>query len=353
MKRILLTGGHAGTTGLVVIEELKKRNLQIDLSWIGAREGIEQKIYPKYGVNLYSIDGGKIQTKFTKDTITEILKIPIGFIKSFITTLKINPDLIISFGGSISFPVVFAGYLKNIPVILHEQTSVIGRANFWSAKFAGVVAISRESSKKYFNNKNVVLTGNPINSKISNYINNNEKNVKTILFTGGSRGSTWINNALLPILPKLLDKYKIIWQVGSENISKINYQDPNLTIIGQVIPDEMVKYMSKADLVVARAGANTVSELIALKKPSILIPIPWVYLNEQYENAKYMENLGIGKILLQKDLSPESLFMELNNMTANYENIIQKSSSITSIDLTASKKLTDIILAKLYEKSNK
>lgn len=352
--KILLTGGHAGTTGLSVIEEIRRRDKNISLYWIGQKSAIsgtsvvtiEQRIYPKYDVKYYPIDGGKVQTKFTEHSLQQLLKIPFGFLRAMTTVFKIKPDIIVSFGGSISYPVTLVGYLMRIPVVIHEQTSAIGRANQLASKFANVIAVSRESSIKYFGNKNIVITGNPLNSIISKYQRIKPKGqIKTILVTGGSRGSTWINNAIQPILSTLIKKYKVIWQVGEANLDKYKVELPNLKICGQLDPSEMISVISSADLVIARSGANTISELIALRKPAILIPIPWVYKNEQFENAMYMKNLGIAEILPQKDLNPESLLVEIKKMEANYNNISKQLIEISSRDIGASKRFTDLIFS--------
>lgn len=359
MKKILLTGGHAGTTGLSVIKELKKQSSDIEISWIGVRKAVtgsladtlEYKIYPKYGVKFYPFDVGKVQTKFTKYTIPLFLKIPISFIQIFIRAIKIRPDVIVSFGGSASLPVTFYGYLFRIPVIIHEQTSVAGRANLVASKFAKVIAISRRSSEKYYADKKIVLTGNPLAQSIIKYLDKKPRQfVRNILFTGGSRGSIWLNNALLPIVFKLSKKYKIYWQVGENNLEKIKVENPNIKIFGQLDPDEMIEIIADSDIVISRSGANTVSELIALKKPSILIPIPWLYLNEQTENAKQMENLGLCRILPQKDLNPINLERSINMLIKDYSEIISKTRKLISEDIGASKKLVGIIIDELYEK---
>lgn len=359
MKKILLTGGHAGTTGLSVIRELRRQKIKAEISWIGVRKAVtgsladtlEYKIYPKYDVKFYPFDVGKVQTKFTKYTIPLFLKIPVSFIKIFIQSMKIKPDLILSFGGSASLAVVIYGYLFGIPVIVHEQTSVAGRANLVASKFAKVIAISRRSSDKYYDDKKVVLTGNPLSPEIGKYTDKPKRSkIRNILFTGGSRGSVWLNNALLPVIHKLAKKYNIFWQVGENNLEKIKIENPNVKIFGQVDPDEMIGIISNSDIVISRSGANTVSELVALKKPSVLIPIPWVYLNEQYENAKFMYDLGLCRILPQKDLNPTNLEIEINSLVKEYNDIINKTKKVTSPDIGASKRLVDIIFDELNEK---
>lgn len=367
--KILMTGGHAGTTGLSVIKEIRKRKYDADISWIGVQKAltgavsdtIEYKLYPKYGVKFYPIEAGKVQTKYTQHTISLFFKIPLSFCKAFLTAWRIKPDIILSFGGSISVPVAFYGYLFRVPVIVHEQTAVAGRANLMSANFAKKIAISRHGSHKYFDKSKIVITGNPISPLIKKYMekNNSRSKVATILFTGGSRGSIWLNNALLPIIKTLLKKYKVIWQVGDNNLDMITNQTrqnlpddavKRLNIFGQVDPDVMTELIAKSDIVISRAGANTVSELIALKKPSILVPIPWSYLNEQTENALYMQSLGLARILSQKELNPKNLLREIDVLVRDYARIKYSTKGVVSDDINASKKLVDLIVDELNEK---
>ena len=314
-KTIILTGGHAGSTAAVVITEIKRRQLNWKTVWI------DEKAVP-----------GKIQTIFTKSTLPDLFKIPLGLLKSFFVVLKIKPDLVLSFGGGSGSLVSFISFLLGIPVVIHEQTAVMGRGNKLTAKFAKKIAISRESSKEFFDSKKIVLTGNPINPFFNKIRNRDE--VKTIFITGGSRGSEKINQTLVKILPTLLKKYKIIHQAGEKHAHKYR-------AFGKV---DMLKTLTIVDIVIARAGANTVSEIIAAKKPSILIPIPWSYMNEQTKNAEFAESLGVARIISQNELTPEGLEIEIEKMVRDYPEIIKKIKNIVSPDLNASKKLVDLLV---------
>lgn len=359
-KKLLLTGSHAGSTAIAVIEEIKKRNLDWELHWIGkqfASEGstietLEYKNISKLGVIFHNLESGKIQTKFTRYTIPSILKIPLGFIKGYKLVKEIKPNLTLSFGSAAGAIVSFWSSFKNIPVIIHEQTATAGRANIISSYFAKLILISRETSLPFFSKNKTKLVGNPMNEKVLNVdaIKRNT-HVKSILITGGSRGSTWINNAVKPILPRLLEKYFVIHQTGEANFSEFEqFKNEILTkdnekyfCFGQTKPSNMAEILLKSDIVVSRAGANTVWELIALKKPSVLIPIPWTYNDEQTENAKYMKNLGLASILLQKELSAQKLLIEIEKLIENYPTIIEKTKDIVSPDINASNELVNIL----------
>lgn len=349
----LLVGSHGATTAVAVIEEIKKRNLKWNLFWIGKKWSTERKkslslefkILPNLGVKFLELESGKIQTKFTKYTIFALLKIPIGIIQSLFYAIQVRPNLILSFGGASGGLVSFWAGIFKIPLIIHEQTSTAGRANLKSEKYAKFIAVSRESSFKYFKSQSIMITGNPISNDVKKYIDLKPRNtVETILITGGSRGSAWINKAVRPILPDLCAKYKVVHQTGLEDFSDFkDLKIRNYNVVAQVRPEEMIYLLAKSDIVVSRAGANTVAELIALKKPSILIPIPWSYLGEQLENARYMQKLGMAQILLQKDLTPTSLSEEIEKLIKNYPLILNSTNKFISSDLQSSAKLVDLI----------
>lgn len=352
-KKLLLAGSHGATTGLSIVEEIRSRNLDWDIYWIGRKHAgernkdhsLEFKILPEKGVKFYHLNSGKIENKFTRYTIPSLLKIPLGFIQSLLILLKIKPNLTLSLGGASGSLVSFWSWVLGIPVIVHEQTSSAGRANIISAKFAKKIAISRETSEKFFPVKKTILTGNPINRKVIDaFIDEAKSEAKTILITGGSRGSTWINKAIKPILNDLFERFFVIHQTGSEDFASFKeITNERYLCVDQFNPGEWYSILEKADIVISRAGANSVSELIALKKPSILIPIPWSYLNEQTENAKYMQSLGLARILPQKDLNHERLMNEINKLNSDYSEIILKTKDVKSPDINASSKLVDLI----------
>ena len=357
---VVLTGGHAATTAVAVIEEIKSEGLNWNLYWFGVKNAIEgakvatleSEILPKLGVKFIPLTTGRIQRRFTIWTIPSILKIPIGLVQAFYLLLKIRPRIVLSFGGYASFPVVVSARMLNIPVVIHEQTSVAGRSNLASAKFASQIAISRVESEKYYGSMRCILTGNPVMkeiTKISPKVNISK--IPTIFVTGGSRGSQKINEVLEVILKRLLSKYKVIHQTGGLDylkFSDIKQKLPkalrdNYDVFARVNPLEVYKIYKVSDVVVARAGANTVSEIMTVKRPSILIPLPLSYLDEQTKNAKSARDMGVAKIILQKDLTPEILFKQIEDIIIGYSTIVNKIKLKNSLDKGASKNLVRIL----------
>lgn len=360
-NNIVLTGGHAATTALAVVQAVKKRGLAWKIYWIGTKKAVEgqsvatleAQILPEYGVVFCPIVAGRIQRKFTRHTIPSLIKIPFGFIHALILLGKIKPKAILSFGGAASFPVVVVGKILGIPVIIHEQTSAVGRANKYSSRFATKIALARESSLQFFPKNKCVVTGNPILQEFEK-ISFKEGLAKTpaVLVTGGSRGSQTINQLLQGILEKLLENKKIIHQTGQMDFEKFSRikQDlrpelkKNYQVLGTVSPGKMTELIINSDLVIARAGANTVSELIAAKKLSVLIPIPFSYEDEQTKNALFAEKLGLSRILFQSAATPERLLSAIEDIFANWDKLGETLKNIKSPDIGASGKVVDTLM---------
>ncbi|MFH1970983.1 MAG: UDP-N-acetylglucosamine--N-acetylmuramyl-(pentapeptide) pyrophosphoryl-undecaprenol N-acetylglucosamine transferase [Patescibacteria group bacterium] len=355
-NKIILTGGHAGTAALSVVEEIQKQKLSWQIYWIGPKNAIEGKktlslefkYFSKFNIKFYSIIFGKLQRKFSIWTILSVFKIPVGFVQALYFLIKIKPFVVLSFGGFASFPVVVMSKLFKIPVLIHEQTTVAGRANMLSAKFAEKILLSRELSEPYFPKNKCLVVGNPILSQYFKETKNlQESDRKTIFIVGGSRGSQQINKIIKIALEKLLDKYKIIHTTGELDYKEFKKIKDNLSdnksryysLFSSIDPYEMLTIYNQVDLVISRAGANTVSELIALGKPSIFIPIPWAYLNEQTKNAEYASKYIPTVILNQSSLSTEKLFDGIEYLV----NSSTQARKNNYLDKEASKKIVSLL----------
>lgn len=355
MKKVLLTGGHAATTAISVIEELIRRygKSGIDISWIGARfpiegkeiGGLELKIFPELGIKSYLLNAGRLQRKFTRYTIPSLLKLPVGFIQAVYYILKIKPEVTLSFGGFAAFPVVFASWLFGIPVLIHEQTTKVGLANKLSTYFAEEILLARAESTKHFGNKKTEVVGNPVMTQISE-VEAKKKigNPPVVFVMGGSRGSEKINYALLPIIHKLLEKCQVIHITGESDFKRFeNIKNKNYQCFPFVSPMQIDNLYRESDIVISRSGANTVAELMIVKRPAILIPIPWSHLNEQEENARLAESFGVAKILKQEDLSGERLLKKIQEIIKDWDEIVSLIKSKHSGDVSASSKVVDVL----------
>ena len=358
LETIVLTGGHAGATAISVIEELHNRYKNLEIYWIGSKYALEGKkiptleyqTFPKIEVKFISLFSGRLQRKFTRHTLPSILKIPFGFIHALIVLKKIKPKLIVSFGGYSSFPVIVIGKLLGIKIVIHEQTAVAGRANKYASFVADKIALAREESKRYFPVNKSVVTGNPISKEILRLKNVPVNNKIPIIFiSGGSRGSEILNKEIELVLPQLISKYHVIHQTGiNQEDYYLNLKNglpeklrTNYQIYGFIQTQNWPKLLSQADIVISRSGANIVSELIALKKPSILVPLRYAYLDEQTKNAELAQKFGIAWLIKQEDLNSELLLRTINEVFSKKEKI--KDLKYISPDVEADKKFVDLL----------
>ena len=313
--KILLTGAHF-TPAVAVIEELKK-NYKAEVIYVGRKTTLEgdntpsqeSQILPKLGVKFIPIITGRLQREFTKYSILSLLKIPIGFIQALLIILKEKPDVVLSYGGYVAVPVVIAGWLLSIPVMVHEQTLVSGLANRISSLFADKIAVSFPSQ-----NPKAILTGNPLRRKILDGVKLSHPRGVNILITGGNQGSHIINLAVESIINKLT-KMAYVTHVTGDNkfkdFERLQKLQNEKYVVKKWIGEEWGEVLKKVDLVISRAGINTLSELAYLGIPALVIPIPYLYQDEQNKNAKFFENLGLVKILPESKLSPETLLKNI------------------------------------------
>lgn len=335
--RVVITGGHL-TPALSVIEALENK---AEILYVGRKHAIEgdRAVSLEYStiidkkIPFAEIKTGRFQRSLTRHTIPSLAKTPTGLIKAALILKKFKPDVVVGFGGYVSVPVALAAKALRIPIVIHEQTLEAGGANRFIAKFADKVCISFDSSAKYFPKEKVILTGNPIRKAIHYPKKKFPINVgdPVIYVTGGSQGSHFINHLISEILTKLLDKYVLIHQTGDSSEFKdfdklsilkegLNNKRDRYIISKFYSPFEVGALMKRADLVVSRAGVNTISELIVLGKPSYLIPLPISQKGEQIKNAEFLKKLGLGEVGNQKFLTPEIFLREINQMMENLKN---------------------------------
>jgi len=349
-KKIVITGGHL-TPALAVIEELeKKKNFQIYFfgrqyaSVAEKTKSMEAELLEEKNLTFIPIVAGKVQRHWDRYTFLSYFKIPIGFFHALSYLIKIKPQIILSFGGYVSVPVVLAGWLLRVPIINHEQTASYGLASKFNSLFANKIAISWEVSKKHFPAKKVVLTGNPIRKNVLQFdkeiwqVFDFDEELPLVFITGGNQGSHLLNRATGKIINQLIKNYNVFHQSGHleaksdfEWLEEIREELPsqlkNRYHCKKYLDDkEMGTFLNKADLVVSRAGANIVTELAVLGKPALLIPIPWAHGDEQNKNARILVEAGIAEIFSQNQLSPMKLSRTIEKMINNLD-VYQRNSS--------------------------
>ena len=351
--KILIIGGHL-SPALSVIDSIPK---DWEVLFVGRKHvfedekslSLEYKTINDLKIPFEEISTGRLQRKFSKNTIPSLLKLPSGFLKAFTILKKFKPDVVLGFGGYLQVPIILASFFLKIPVVLHEQTLESGFANKICSPIAKKICISWESSVKFFPKEKTVLVGNPVRKEIVKDSNlefkteEGSSNLPVIYITGGSSGSHFINSLIEDLIRKLLIDFKLIHQTGDSHI----YNDyerfynlytklpkelgKNYSLHKFIKPFKIGKILKKAEFVISRSGINTITELIFTKKPAILIPLPFSQNNEQLKNALFLEELGLAKIILQKEASPQVLLSAINSMHESIDKYAKKSENIKDL----------------------
>ena len=325
MYKIVFTGG--GTAGHVVpnLSLIPYLQDEFEFSYIGSENGIEKKLV-KGIMPYYSISTAKLQRSLKLSNFTIPFKVIKGYNDAKKVLSLIRPNIVFSKGGYVSVPVIYAAHKLNIPVITHESDLTKGLANRISAPKCNIVLTSfKETAKTFKNGKHV---GPPLRKELFNLdkqtalkeLNlSGNKPVLTVL--GGSLGSKAINYALENILPEILPTFDVIHIVGKGNINNSLRLDGYKQI---EYSNEIEKIFAVSDIVISRAGSNTLFELIALKIPSLIIPLPkGNSRGDQILNAEYFYKKGLIGLLYQKDLTNNSLINNIFSVYSNRYNLIR------------------------------
>lgn len=328
MKVIIAGGGTGGHLfpGIAIAQEFKRREVSARILFVGTEKGIENRVVPREGfeIRYISAEGLKGKGIFTK--IKSIYKIPLGIIQSIKILNSFRPDIVIGVGGYASGAVGAASFLLGYPLVIQEQNLFPGFTNRVLGRFADLIFTSFEETKKYFNERRVCLTGNPIRTGIAeSKADDKEFALKfhaeasslkplkfTLLIFGGSQGAHSINKAMvdgLEYLAKFKDSIFIIHQTGITDFEFVRKAYEKTGLESEVAPfiHNMADSYKKADLVICRAGATTISEITACGKASVLIPFPFAVNNHQEMNARVLKDNGAAEMIIEKDLNGEVL----------------------------------------------
>ncbi len=356
--RIVIVGGHH-TSALPIIEQLKRAEPSVELFWFGHRHSVkgnksdtlEYKEISALNIPFIDLKAGKFYKTYNP---VRLAKIPFGFFQALYWLLRVRPQVILSFGGYLAVPVVLAGWLLGIPSVTHEQTVVAGYANRLIAKFVKKIMISWKDSEKFFPSKKVIFVGLPLRKSLFVVLSNSflvNQSLPTVYITAGKTGSHKINTVVKEILPELLKFCNVIHQCG-EHSAFSDYEElgalykslegkiPGKYFLRKfVLASEIGEVFSKASLFISRAGAHTTYEALTFKKKAVLIPIPWVSHNEQYENAKVLEKHELGIILPETRLSGQAL------LDAVRANVTSGVNYAPVYDNTPAEKIVELILS--------
>ena len=343
MKKIVMTGGGTAghvTPNLALAPLLKDAGYEI--YYIGSYNGIEKKLVEKAGITYYGISSGKLRRYHDWKNFTDPFRVIKGFSEANQLLKHIQPDVVFSKGGFVSVPVVMAAGRQHIPAIIHESDMTPGLANKLAIPFATKVCCNFPETMSHLPEGKAVHTGSPIRAELFSGSRdaglsfcefNNEKPV--LLIMGGSIGSRFINNAVWESLDKLLETFQIVHLVGKGNINKdikekAGYQQY------EFISEQLNDVFAMTDLMISRAGANSISEILALKIPNILIPLSAAASRgDQILNAQSYEKQGFSTVLQEEDLTGEILLSSVKDVYKRRDEIKEKMASSHLLDANA------------------
>ncbi len=342
MKRIILTGGGTAghvTPNIALIPRL--RELGYDIQYIGSYNGIEKKLIEELDIPYYGIASGKLRRYFDVKNFTDPFRVAKGFIQAKKLLKQLRPDIIFSKGGFVTVPVVQAAKGLHIPVVIHESDMTPGLANRLAIPAASKVCCNFPETVSHLPAGKAVMTGCPIREELRR--GNRLTGLKLCGFTsekpvllviGGSLGSVTVNRAIRSILPDLLKTFQVVHLCGNGNLDE-SLAGTAGYVQYEYIKQELADLFALADVVVSRAGANAICELLELRKPNLLIPLSAsASRGDQILNAKSFEKQGFSIVLEEEQINPELLknkIMELYKNRQRYVAAMEKSSASNAV----------------------
>jgi len=353
---ILLTGTHL-TPAIATIQALRKKAPEAKLVYVGrkhtgAAESVEKEEIERVGAEFRQMTFGKLHRHFTWRQILELVKFPAGFWQAGKLVSELKPEAVVSFGGYVALPLVIWGKLTGAKLVVHEQTTGWGLANRIAKRLADVAAVSWEEMA----GQGVVWTGNPIREEIvSAFLQRRDSGIESVsslpsssppgqflYITGGNQGAKAIDGVVEKILPDLAEKFEVFHQTKSN----FSFKHPRYHPCRWFSTPIHAAILARAAVSVSRAGANTVTELMYLGIPAILVPLPDSAGGEQQKNARILEETGLGKIINQERLTGESLLAVIKELTGKSINYFAeaKKSARAMVEPAAADRLAEIIL---------
>lgn len=331
MKRILLTGGGTAghvTPNIALLPKLKE--LGYDIQYIGSYNGIEKDLITELGITYHGISSGKLRRYFSTQNFTDPFRVIKGFSQANKLVKTLKPDIIFSKGGFVSVPVVMAGKKNKVPTIIHESDITPGLANKLAFPSATKVCCNFPETVNHLPDGKALLTGCPIRSELllgdtqaARTLCNFVTGKPVILAMGGSLGAMAINTALREALPELLKDYQIIHLCGKGKLD-----ESLLNLDGYVqfeyVKDELKDLFALTDIVISRAGANAICELLAIRKPSLLIPLTAkASRGDQILNAKSFAAQGFSSVLEEETLTAETFLTAIRDLFQNRKQYVE------------------------------
>lgn len=331
MKKIILTGGGTAghvTPNLALIPSL--RELGYEIRYIGSYQGMERKLIENAGIPYDGISSGKLRRYFDLKNFSDPFRVIKGYGEALRLLKKYKPDVIFSKGGFVAVPVVLAAKLCRIPAIIHESDMTPGLANKLCIPSAKKVCCNFPETLAYLPEDKAVLTGSPIRAELLSgdrlsglQYSHLAADKPVILVIGGSLGSVAVNTAVRKLLPRLLPEYQVVHICGKGNLDESLIGSKGYVQYEYV--DAPLKHLfAAADLVVSRAGANSICEILALRKPNILIPLSAsASRGDQILNAASFEKQGFSTVLEEESVTDDSLYKAISDTYRNRTSFIR------------------------------
>ncbi len=342
MKKIVLTGGGTAghvTPNIALLPSLREAGYEI--AYMGSYDGIEKRLISDFDIPYTGIATGKLRRYLDPKNLSDPFRVLKGFAEARKYLKEFKPDVVFSKGGFVSVPVVRAAASLKIPCIIHESDMTPGLANKLCIPVATKICCNFPETMENLSKEKAVLTGSPIRKELTqgNRIAGLDMcgfsaNTPVIMVIGGSQGAANVNKAVRDALPKLLEDFQIVHLCGKDKMDNLLLNTPGYKQF-EYVKAELKDLFAMADLVISRAGANAICELLALKKPNILIPLPGRQSRgDQLLNAKSFESQGFSIVINEDDLTTSLLVDEVHELYANknyYTEIMSKSKQIDSI----------------------
>ncbi|NGQ93718.1 undecaprenyldiphospho-muramoylpentapeptide beta-N-acetylglucosaminyltransferase [Brevibacillus sp. SYP-B805] len=354
--RIVLAGGGTGGhiyPALAVAKEMRRQEPQATFLYIGTTKGLEARLVPREGIPFEAVEIAGLKRKLTVENLRTAWKFVRAVRRSAELLREFRPDVVIGTGGYVCGPVVYAASRLGIPTVIHEQNVVPGLTNKFLARVVDRIAVSFEESLAHFPRKKTVFTGNPCATEVMHGRAEAGRQAlgipdgrRIVLIVGGSRGAKAINEAALQLLPMMGDEpdTHFVYVTGEVHFEEISSRlqseaslPPNVTLLPYV--HNMPDLLAATHVIVNRAGASTLAELTALGVPAVLIPSPYVTNNHQEKNARGLEKAGAAIVILERELTGESLRRALAPLlrdTARWSAMRERSLTLGKPDAAAS-----------------
>ncbi|MFH1824720.1 MAG: undecaprenyldiphospho-muramoylpentapeptide beta-N-acetylglucosaminyltransferase [Candidatus Firestonebacteria bacterium] len=348
MKKVIIscggTGGHI-YPGIAIGHMLKKETKDIEILYVGTKDGMEESIILREKFNFVGVESGKLLRKISLKNLLNFFKLLKGTFQSMKVIKTFKPDLIIGLGGYVCVPVVVSGWFLHYPIILHEQNAVAGLANKILSRLAKKIFIGDSTAVRFFPKAKVIWTGNPVRESIGTLNRKEcvdklglEHSKRTVTLIGGSQGAHNLNIVFLNFV-KLLknESIQIVWMTGLKDYEhcKNMVKDLNIKILIMPFFKNIEEVYAVTDLIICRAGACTIAEIIKCNLPAIVIPYPAASSNHQFYNAEILVKNNCAILLNEKEISSENLKVLVIKLIKNediLENFKENFKKISKVD---------------------